>query len=51
MENPKKAFGYLRVSSKTQTDGDGFPRQRAAIEKLRKMAYRERSQTAQPCSG
>ena len=33
MENAKKAFGYLRVSSKTQTDGDGFPRQRAAIEK------------------
>ena len=34
MENAKKAFGYLRVSSKTQTDGDGFPRQRAAIEKF-----------------
>lgn len=28
-----KAFGYLRVSSDGQVDGDGFPRQRAAIEK------------------
>lgn len=27
-----KAFGYLRVSGKTQLEGDGFPRQRAAIE-------------------
>lgn len=27
-----KAFGYLRVSGKGQLDGDGFPRQRAAIE-------------------
>lgn len=26
-----KAFGYLRVSGKDQIDGDGFPRQRAAI--------------------
>lgn len=29
----KKAFGYLRVSSNGQIDGDGFPRQRAAILK------------------
>ena len=29
----KKAFGYLRVSSNGQIDGDGFPRQRAAIQK------------------
>jgi len=28
-----KAFGYLRVSGKGQLDGDGFPRQRAAIRK------------------
>lgn len=28
-----KAFGYLRVSGKGQLDGDGFPRQREAIEK------------------
>ena len=27
-----KAFGYLRVSGKGQLDGDGFPRQRAAIK-------------------
>lgn len=33
MENVKKAFGYLRVSGKAQVDGDGFPRQREAIEK------------------
>ncbi len=26
-----KAFGYLRVSGSSQTDGDGFPRQREAI--------------------
>lgn len=26
-----KAFAYLRVSGKDQIDGDGFPRQRAAI--------------------
>lgn len=26
-----KAFGYLRVSGRDQIDGDGFPRQRAAI--------------------
>jgi DNA invertase Pin-like site-specific DNA recombinase len=26
-----KAFAYLRVSGKGQVDGDGFPRQRAAI--------------------
>jgi len=29
----KKAFGYLRVSTPGQVDGDGFPRQVAAIEK------------------
>lgn len=28
----KRAFGYLRVSGNNQLDGDGFPRQRAAIE-------------------
>lgn len=28
----KAAFGYLRVSSKGQEDGDGFTRQRIAIE-------------------
>jgi DNA invertase Pin-like site-specific DNA recombinase len=27
-----KAYGYLRVSGRGQVDGDGFPRQRAAIE-------------------
>lgn len=27
-----KAFGYLRVSGKGQVDGDGFPRQKAAIK-------------------
>jgi DNA invertase Pin-like site-specific DNA recombinase len=27
-----KAFGYLRVSGKGQVGGDGFPRQRAAIQ-------------------
>lgn len=27
-----KAFGYLRVSGKSQVDTDGFPRQRLAIE-------------------
>jgi DNA invertase Pin-like site-specific DNA recombinase len=26
-----KAFGYLRVSGKSQIDGDGFPRQEAAL--------------------
>lgn len=26
-----KAYGYLRVSGRDQVDGDGFPRQRAAI--------------------
>ena len=30
---PRKAFGYLRVSSEGQVDGDGFTRQREAIEK------------------
>ena len=29
----RKAFGYLRVSSESQVDGDGFPRQKAAIKK------------------
>jgi DNA invertase Pin-like site-specific DNA recombinase len=34
MENQqKKAFGYLRVSSEGRVDGDGFPRQKAAIQK------------------
>ena len=28
----KRAYGYLRVSSNGQVDGDGFPRQRAAIQ-------------------
>lgn len=28
-----KAFGYLRVSGESQVKGDGFPRQREAIEK------------------
>lgn len=32
----KKAFGYLRVSGKSQVDGDGFPRQKAAITKWAK---------------
>ena len=36
MENQKKAFGYLRVSGKSQVDGDGFPRQKAAIQKWAK---------------
>lgn len=31
-----KAFGYLRVSGKGQVAGDGFPRQRAAIERYAK---------------
>lgn len=29
----KKAFAYLRVSGESQVQGDGFPRQRAAIKK------------------
>ena len=29
----KKAFGYLRVSSTSQVEGDGFTRQRAANKK------------------
>lgn len=37
MENgipePRKAFGYIRVSSEGQVKGDGFPRQKAAITK------------------
>ena len=28
----EKAFGYLRVSGKGQIEGDGFPRQKAAIQ-------------------
>jgi DNA invertase Pin-like site-specific DNA recombinase len=32
MEIRKKAFGYLRVSGKSQVDGDGFPRQKKAIK-------------------
>ena len=31
-ENMTKAFGYLRVSGDSQIDGDGFPRQLAAIK-------------------
>ena len=31
-----KAFSYLRVSGKGQIDGDGFPRQRDAIQKYAK---------------
>lgn len=30
----KKAFGYLRVSGRGQLDGDGFARQRKAIEEF-----------------
>jgi len=29
----RKAFGYIRVSDNSQIDGDGFPRQREAIER------------------
>lgn len=29
----RKAFAYLRVSGESQVEGDGFPRQRAAIKK------------------
>jgi DNA invertase Pin-like site-specific DNA recombinase len=37
----KKAFGYLRVSGKSQVDGDGFPRQRKAItDWCKKNGYR-----------
>lgn len=36
METTKKAFGYLRVSGKSQVEGDGFPRQKAAIQKWAK---------------
>jgi DNA invertase Pin-like site-specific DNA recombinase len=32
----KKAFGYLRVSGRSQVEGDGFPRQKAAIQKWAK---------------
>ena len=32
-----KAFSYLRVSDKTQVSGDGFPRQREAIENQAKL--------------
>lgn len=31
-----KAFSYLRVSGKGQIDGDGFPRQREAVERYAK---------------
>jgi len=31
-----KAFSYLRVSGKSQVDGDGFPRQREAIQAFSK---------------
>jgi DNA invertase Pin-like site-specific DNA recombinase len=33
-----KAVSYLRVSGKGQVDGDGFPRQRAAIARFAKAA-------------
>jgi site-specific DNA recombinase len=33
MDKLRKAFGYLRVSSDGQIEGDGFPRQKAAITK------------------
>lgn len=33
MDTPRKAFAYLRVSSDGQIEGDGFPRQKAAIKK------------------
>ncbi len=36
MGRTEKAFGYLRVSGKGQVAGDGFPRQRAAIERYAK---------------
>ena len=32
METYTKVFSYLRVSGKSQIDGDGFPRQRLAIQ-------------------
>ena len=36
MDNAKKAFGYLRVSGKSQVEGDGFGRQKATITKYAK---------------
>lgn len=33
-----QAFSYLRVSGKSQVEGDGFPRQRDAVEKWSKSA-------------
>lgn len=33
-EPMQNAFGYLRVSGKSQIDGDGFPRQREAIRRF-----------------
>lgn len=36
MKTLKAAFGYLRVSGRGQLDGDGFPRQRAAIQRYAK---------------
>jgi DNA invertase Pin-like site-specific DNA recombinase len=32
MKEPTPAYGYLRVSGASQVEGDGFPRQRDAIE-------------------
>jgi DNA invertase Pin-like site-specific DNA recombinase len=40
----KHAYSYLRVSSKSQIDGDGFPRQREAIRN-----FAERRQFAVVC--
>ncbi len=36
MRKVEKAFGYLRVSGKGQEEGDGFDRQKMAIEKFAK---------------
>jgi DNA invertase Pin-like site-specific DNA recombinase len=37
LHNMEMAFGYLRVSGKGQLEGDGFPRQIAAIKKYASM--------------
>ena len=36
--NTIRAVSYLRVSGRSQVDGDGFPRQRAAVAKRAKTA-------------